>query len=95
MNTQQKLNKLRTLALKLMLTQKEIEDLVAVLRSPDMDGYCEASWSEVKQTTSHRPESPASEGNRFSKTTTSYEESGISLRRSPVEGHRGHSSAGG
>lgn len=47
MNTQQKLNKLRALALKLMLTQKEIEDLVAVLRSPDMDGYCEASWSEV------------------------------------------------
>ncbi|CAM5725119.1 hypothetical protein STENM223S_09472 [Streptomyces tendae] len=30
----------------------------------------------MKQTTSQRPESPASEGKRFSKTTTSYEESG-------------------
>ncbi len=55
----------------------------------------EASWSEVKQTTSQRPESPASEGKRFSKTTTSYEESGISLSRSPSDGHSGHSSAGG
>lgn len=36
-----------------------------------------------------------SEGKRFSKTTTSYEESGISLSRSPCEGHRGHSFAGG
>ncbi len=55
----------------------------------------EASWSEVKQTTSQRPESPASEGKRFSKTTTSYDESGISLSRPSRDGHSGHSSAGG
>ena len=31
----------------------------------------EASWSGVKQTTSHRPRGSASEGKRFSNTTTS------------------------
>ena len=31
----------------------------------------EASWSEVKQTTSQRPSGSRSEGNRFSNTTTS------------------------
>ena len=31
----------------------------------------EASWSGVKQTTSHRPSGSASEGNLFSNTTTS------------------------
>lgn len=47
MSTQAKLNKLRALALKNKLLHREIADLVAVLRSPDMDGFCEASWAEI------------------------------------------------
>ena len=68
-------------------------------------------WSEVKQTTSHRPlparvvnsvvtnssaNGPrASDGKRFSNTTTSYDVAGISVGRSGVDGSSGHSLAGG
>lgn len=45
--TQDKLNKLRTLRIKRDLLEREIRDLVAVLRSPDMDGWCEASWADI------------------------------------------------
>ena len=70
------------------------------------------SWSLVKQTTSVRPSagawrnpsgastsswaSGAYEGNRFSKTTTSYSASGTSEGTLPRPvGHSGHSSFGG
>jgi hypothetical protein len=45
--TQQKLSRLAALADQRRHLNQEIDALVLMLRSPDMDGACEASWQEV------------------------------------------------
>lgn len=47
METTEKLNLLREAADKRRNLTHWIDDAVLALRSPDMDGRCEASWQEV------------------------------------------------
>lgn len=47
MNLKQQLIYLRDTAAAARLAQQRVDDAVAVLRSPDSNGYCLASWQEI------------------------------------------------
>lgn len=47
MNTQEKLALLKQKAAQRKMLTQWIDEAVLALRSPDMDGFCEASWQEV------------------------------------------------
>lgn len=41
------LNKLAHLAQQRVLLEQQMADLVGVLRSPNTEGYCDASWADI------------------------------------------------
>ena len=43
------LNDLRKAVAALHTAQRRVDDAIAMLRSPDVDGYCIASWSEIAE----------------------------------------------